>query len=201
MCLSRRVDLALAMHRDIHPHPSHGQKQGQTMERAISYQQPQQQEYHPLPQTPFTSLLLYLQYFREKTKLGAPCALPQLASSIQGSKAAGMPQEDGNSTAGRPWEAAPHLLSRESKLFCLWDSSSFSRPCLGSGLFRGAAFSCIGVALQGDTCQPPRERGKGVWSCKSVPFNPSLHRDIRICRSRTARIFLPFLKSRGDKKK
>ena len=48
----------------------------------------------------------------------------------------------------RPWDAAPHLPSRESKLFSLWDASSFSRPCMGSGLFRGAAFSCISLVLR-----------------------------------------------------
>lgn len=95
MCLSRRVDSALAMHRDIHPHPSRGQMKGQTMKRAISSQQPQQWEYRPLPQTPLTSLLLYPQYFREKTKSGPSCALLQLAGSIRGSKAAGMPQQKG----------------------------------------------------------------------------------------------------------
>lgn len=52
----------------------------------------------------------------------------------------------------RPQDAAPYLPSRESKLFSLWDASSFSRPCMGSGLFRGAAFSCIGLALQGEAC-------------------------------------------------
>lgn len=52
----------------------------------------------------------------------------------------------------RPQYAAPYLPSRESKLFSLWDASSFSRPCMGSGLFRGAAFSCIGLALQREAC-------------------------------------------------
>lgn len=76
-----------------------------------------------------------------------------------------------HSTADRPQDAAPHLPSRESKLFCLWDTSSFSRPCLGSGLFRGAAFSCIGVALQGDTRQPPR---KGEEGSGAVNLSPSI---------------------------
>lgn len=51
---------------------------------------------------------------------------------------------------------------------------------------------------------PVSPLGKGekwVWSCKSAPFNPSLHRDLRMCCSRTARIFLLFLKSRGEEKK
>lgn len=76
-------------------------------------------------------------------------------------------------TADRPQDAAPHLPSRESKLFCLWDTSSFSRPCLGSGLFRGAAFSCIGVALQGDTRQPPRKGEEGSGAVNLFPSIPA----------------------------
>lgn len=52
----------------------------------------------------------------------------------------------------RAQEAAPHLPSRESKLFSFWDASTLSRPCMGSGLFKGAAFSCMGLALPGEAC-------------------------------------------------
>lgn len=204
MCLSRRVDSALAVHRDIHPCPSHGQMEGQTMGKAISYQQPQQQEYCPLPQTPFTSLLLYPQYFREKTKLGPPCALPQLGGSIQGSKAAGKPQQDGkertlNSRQTLGCCSSPAVEGIQTLL--LVGHLQLLTTVPGLGALQG---SCLLMHRRGTArrhCQPPREMGKGVWSCKSVPFNPSLHRDVRICRSRTARIFLLFLKSCGDKKK
>lgn len=176
MCLSRRVDSALAVHRDIHPCPSHGQMEGQTMGKAISYQQPQQREYHPLPQTPFTSLLLYPQYFSEKTKLGPPVPCPSWEAAFRAQRQQenhSRMEKREHSNADRPWDAAPHLLSRESKLFCLWDTSSFSRPCLGSGLFRGAAFSCIGVALQGDTVSPLGKWEKGSGAVNLFPSIPA----------------------------
>lgn len=173
MCLSRRVNSALAMHRDIHPRPSHGQMKGQTMKRAISSQQPQQWEYRPLPQTPLTSLLLYPQYFREKTKSGPPSSWQAVFGARRQQECHSRREKREHSTADRPQDAAPHLPSKESKLFCLWDTSSFSRPCLGSGLFRGAAFSCIGVALQGDTRQPPRKGEEGSGAVNLFPSIPA----------------------------
>lgn len=153
------MDLALAVHGGIHPHPSSRQRKGETKETVQSSPKPQQQEYQSPSPNPSPLPAFIDQILRMKPKRRPPVPTPSWrVASFGGLEAAGMLQEvergkRANTEPQTPEphsNAAPHLPSRESKLFSLCDASSFSRPCMGSGLFRGAAFSCIGLALQGE---------------------------------------------------
>lgn len=174
------------------------------MEGAISYQQPQQWEYRPLPQTPFTSLFYThnISQMKQIWALLCPAPVGRQYSGLKGSRnaTAGGKKENTQAQTGLMMLLLTRRRGNPNSSVCGTPPAShdcaWARGSSGELPSHASAWHCKNTPVS-----PLGKGEKWVWSCKSVPFNPSLHRDIRMCRSRTARIFLLFLKSRGEKKK
>lgn len=158
MCLSRRVDSALAMHRDIHPHPSHGQMKGQTMKRAISSQQPQQWEYRPLPQTPLTSLLLCSPVFQGENKVG-----PFLCPAPVGRQYSGL-EDSRNATAEGKRENTQLQTDPRMLLLTCCRGNPNSSACGTPPASHGRAWA------RGSSGELPSHAS--AWHCKETPVSP-----------------------------
>lgn len=146
------------MHRDIQPCLSHGQMKGQTMEKAVSYQQPQQWEYRPLPQTPLSLPCFYTHNISGRKQSWCPsCSAPvgRQYPGLEGSR---------NATAGRKRENTQPQTEPGMLLLTCHRGNPNSSACGTPPASHDRAWA------RGSSGELPSHAS--AWHCKETPVSP-----------------------------